>query len=60
MCIRVINKNKLQLANIGMVIIAVVKEALPNMSIKKSDYSSSSYRSNIEKNKTSKWYEYSF
>ena len=37
MCIRVINKNKLQLANIGMVIIAVVKEALPNMSIKKSD-----------------------
>jgi large subunit ribosomal protein L14 len=37
MCIRVLNKNKLQLANIGMVIIAVVKEALPNMSIKKSD-----------------------
>lgn len=37
MCIRVINKNKLQLANIGMVIIAVVKEALPNMSVKKSD-----------------------
>lgn len=37
MCIRVIEKNKLQLANIGMVIIAVVKEALPNMSIKKSD-----------------------
>lgn len=37
MCIRVLNKNKLQLANLGMVIIAVVKEALPNMSIKKSD-----------------------
>lgn len=37
MCIRVIEKNKLQLANVGMVIIAVVKEALPNMSIKKSD-----------------------
>lgn len=37
MCIRVIEKNRLQLANIGMVIIAVVKEALPNMSIKKSD-----------------------
>ena len=37
MCIRVINKNKLQLARIGMIIIAVVKEALPNMSIKKSD-----------------------
>lgn len=37
MCIRVINKNRLQLANIGMVIIAVVKEALPNMPIKKSD-----------------------
>ena len=37
MCIRVVNKNKLQLARIGMVIIAVVKEALPNMSIKKSD-----------------------
>jgi large subunit ribosomal protein L14 len=37
MCIRVLNKNKLQVANIGMIIIAVVKEALPNMSIKKSD-----------------------
>ena len=37
MCIRVLNKNKVQLANIGMVIIAVVKEAIPNMSIKKSD-----------------------
>ena len=37
MCIRVVNKNKLQLARIGMIIIAVVKEALPNMSIKKSD-----------------------
>ena len=37
MCIRVVNKNKLQLARIGMTIIAVVKEALPNMSIKKSD-----------------------
>lgn len=37
MCIRVLNKNKIQLANIGMVIIAVVKEAVPNMSIKKSD-----------------------
>ena len=37
MCIRVVNKNKLQLAKIGMIIIAVVKEALPNMSIKKSD-----------------------
>nr|ARS45052.1 ribosomal protein L14 [Ostreobium sp. HV05007bc]UXE31092.1 ribosomal protein L14 [Ostreobium quekettii] len=37
MCIRVIEKNELQLANVGMVIIAVVKEALPNMSIKKSD-----------------------
>lgn len=37
MCIRVLSKNKLQLANTGMIIIAVVKEALPNMSIKKSD-----------------------
>lgn len=37
MCIRVMNKNKLQIATIGMVIIAVVKEALPNMPIKKSD-----------------------
>ena len=37
MCIRVLNKNKIQLANIGMLIIAVVKEAIPNMSIKKSD-----------------------
>ena len=37
MCIRVVNKNKLQLARIGMIIVAVVKEVLPNMSIKKSD-----------------------
>ena len=37
MCIRVVNKNKLQLARIGMIVIAVVKEVLPNMSIKKSD-----------------------
>lgn len=37
MCIRVLNKNKLQIAGVGMIIIAVVKEALPNMSIRKSD-----------------------
>ena len=37
MCIRVLNKNKRQLAKIGMVIIAVVKEAIPNMPIRKSD-----------------------
>ena len=34
MCIRVLNR---QYANIGDVIIAVVKEALPNMPVKKSD-----------------------
>lgn len=37
MCIRVLNKNKSQFAYIGMIIVAVVKEALPNMVIKKSD-----------------------
>lgn len=37
MCIRVLNKNKKQYANVGMIIIAVVKEALPNMSIQKSN-----------------------
>ena len=37
MCIRVLNKNKKQYANVGMIIIAVVKDALPNMAIKKSD-----------------------
>lgn len=37
MCIRVLNKNKKQSANVGMIIIAVVKDALPNMAIKKSD-----------------------
>jgi len=37
MCIRVLNKNKKQFANVGMIIIAVVKDALPNMAIKKSD-----------------------
>ena len=36
MCIRVLNKNKIQSAKIGMTIIGVVKEALPNMPIKKS------------------------
>ena len=37
MCIRVLNKNQSQYANIGDVIIAVVKEAIPNMGLKKSD-----------------------
>lgn len=37
MCIRVLEKNKNQFANIGDIIIAVVKEALPNMAIKRSD-----------------------
>ena len=37
MCIRVLTKNKNQSAKIGMVIIAVVKEALPNMPIRKSE-----------------------
>ena len=36
MCIRVLNKNKIQSAKIGMVIIGVIKEAIPNMQIKKS------------------------
>ena len=34
MCIRVLNR---QYGNIGDVILAVVKEALPNMPVKKSD-----------------------
>ncbi len=37
MCIRVLNKNQSQFANIGDIIIAVVKEAIPNMGLKKSD-----------------------
>jgi len=37
MCIRVLGGSHTQSANIGDVIIAVVKEALPNMPIKKSD-----------------------
>lgn len=37
MCIRVLTKNQKQSAKIGMVIIAVVKEALPNMPIRKSE-----------------------
>ena len=37
MCIRVLAANKNQFANIGDVIIAVVKEALPNQPLKKSD-----------------------
>lgn len=37
MCIRVLGKNQNQFANIGDIIIAVVKEALPNMAIKRSD-----------------------
>lgn len=37
MCIRVLSANKNQFANIGDVIVAVVKEALPNQPLKKSD-----------------------
>ena len=37
MCIRVLAKNQKQVAKIGMVIIAVVKDALPNMPIRKSE-----------------------
>lgn len=36
MCIRVLNKNQNQSGNIGDIMIAVVKEATPNMSLKKS------------------------
>ena len=36
MCIRILTKNKIQLAKVGMIIVAVVKEAIPNMPIKKS------------------------
>nr|YP_009105610.1 ribosomal protein L14 [Xylochloris irregularis]AIT94330.1 ribosomal protein L14 [Xylochloris irregularis] len=36
MCIRVLNSNQNQSGNIGDVIIAVVKEATPNMALKKS------------------------
>lgn len=37
MCIRVLGRNQNQFANIGDIVIAIVKEALPNMAIKKSD-----------------------
>lgn len=37
MCIRVLNSNQNQNATIGDIIIGVVKEALPNMPLKKSD-----------------------
>lgn len=37
MCIRVLGVNQQQFATIGDIIVAVVKDALPNMSIKKSD-----------------------
>lgn len=37
MCIRVLGGSRKQSANIGDVIIAVVKDALPNMPLKKSD-----------------------
>lgn len=37
MCIRVLGGNQKQSANIGDVIIAVVKDAIPNMPFKKSD-----------------------
>jgi large subunit ribosomal protein L14 len=37
MCIRVLGKNQRQSAKIGDVIIAVVKEAIPNQPVKKSD-----------------------
>nr|YP_009472628.1 ribosomal protein L14 [Rhipilia penicilloides]ARO74296.1 ribosomal protein L14 [Rhipilia penicilloides] len=37
MCIRVLHKSQKQKANLGDVFLGVVKEALPNMAIKKSD-----------------------
>ena len=37
MCIRVLGGNQKQSANIGDIIIAVVKDAIPNMPLKKSD-----------------------
>ena len=37
MCIRVLGGSKKQSANIGDIIIAVVKDAVPNMALKKSD-----------------------
>jgi large subunit ribosomal protein L14 len=37
MCIRVLGNSPKQSANIGDIIIAVVKDALPNMPVKKSD-----------------------
>ena len=37
MCIRVLGGSQKQSANIGDIIIAVVKEAIPNMALKKSD-----------------------
>lgn len=37
MCIRVLGVNEKQCGSIGDVIIAVVKEAIPNMSLKRSD-----------------------
>ena len=37
MCIRVLGGNQKQSANIGDIIIAVVKDAVPNMALKKSD-----------------------
>lgn len=37
MCIRVLSANQNQFANIGDIIIAVVKEALPNQPLKKSE-----------------------
>lgn len=37
MCIRILGGKKNQSANIGDIIIAVVKEAIPNMTLKKSE-----------------------
>ena len=37
MCIRVLKKSQKQTASIGDIFLGVVKEALPNMAIKKSD-----------------------
>ena len=37
MCIRVLGGSQKQSANIGDIIIAVVKDAIPNMALKKSD-----------------------
>ena len=57
MCIRVLGGNR-RYAGVGDVVIAVVKDALPNMAVKKSDVVSCGYRPYPERSPSQQRHEH--